>query len=78
MTEPNKEKTIADALEKERLDHLLDTLKKWDVALEKMYNTAPEKYKQPVDFDISPEDIGMEMEDDDIDIWKQVREQMKK
>ena len=80
MTEPNKEKTIADVLDEDKMAKLVKTLKDWDILLEKMYESAPEEYKQnamSVDFNnISPEDVGLAA--DDVDIWKSVREQMAK
>jgi hypothetical protein len=74
-------KTIADVLDEDKMAKLVKTLKDWDILLEKMYESAPEEYKQNamgVDFNnISPEDIGLDAADD-VDIWKSVREQMAK
>ena len=74
-------KTIADVLDEDKMAKLVKTLKDWDILLEKMYESAPEEYKQNamgVDFNnISPEDIGLDATDD-VDIWKSVREQMAK
>ena len=75
------DKTIADVLDEDKMAKLVKTLKDWDILLEKMYESAPEEYKQNamgVDFNnISPEDIGLDAADD-VDIWKSVREQMAK
>ena len=74
------DKTIADVLDEDKMAKLVKTLKDWDILLEKMYESAPEEYKEnamSVDFNnISPEDVGLAA--DDVDIWKSVREQMAK
>lgn len=57
------EKTIADAMDKDRMDEIMRLLKQWDIALEKMYNTAPEEWKKEIDYDAVPDEAAF-------DLWK--------